>query len=102
MLFDEENMCRGRPKIALHASRDKNVYYGFNTSVLWLDTLGCSAMKTCVVAHVRPKTALPVLVAKTWVADGWYEIVVRRRKHVSREAKNSLTGLEGPKRVLWF
>ena len=48
-------------------------------------------MKTCVVAHARPKTALPVLVAKTWVADGWHEIVVRRRKHVSREAKIALS-----------
>jgi hypothetical protein len=59
-------------------------------------------MKTCVVAHARPKTTLPVLVAKTWVADGRHEIVVQRRKHVSREAKNSLTDLRGPKRVLWF
>jgi hypothetical protein len=59
-------------------------------------------MKTCVVAHARPKTALPVLVAKTWVANGLHQIVVRRRKHVSREAKTSLTGLRGPKRVLWF
>jgi hypothetical protein len=59
-------------------------------------------MKTCVVAHARPKTALPVLVAKIWVANGWHEIVVRRRKHVSREAKNSLTGLRGPKRVILF
>jgi hypothetical protein len=59
-------------------------------------------MKTCVVAHARPKTALPVLVAKTWVANGWHQIVVRRRKHVSREARTSLTGLRGPKRVLWF
>jgi hypothetical protein len=38
LLFDEENMCRGRPKIALQASGDKNVYYGLNNSVLWLDT----------------------------------------------------------------
>jgi hypothetical protein len=38
LLFDEVNMCRGRPKIALQASGDKNVYYGLNTSVLWLDT----------------------------------------------------------------
>jgi hypothetical protein len=38
LLFDEVNMCRGRPKIALQASGDKNVYYGFNTSVLLLDT----------------------------------------------------------------
>ena len=59
-------------------------------------------MKTCVVAHARPKTALPVLVAKTWVANGWHEIIVPQRKHVSREAKNSLTGIRGPKRVLWF
>jgi hypothetical protein len=41
-------------------------------------------------------------VAKTWVADGRHEIGVRRRKHVSWEAKNSLTGLLGPKPVLWF
>jgi hypothetical protein len=47
-------------------------------------------MKTCVVAHARPKTALPVLVAKTWVANGWHQIVVRRRKHVSQEAKIAL------------
>jgi hypothetical protein len=38
LLFDEENMCRGKLKIALQASGDKNVYYGLNTSVLWLDT----------------------------------------------------------------
>jgi hypothetical protein len=48
------------------------------------------------------KTALPVSMVKTWVADGRHEIAVRQRKHVSREAKNSLTGLRGPKRVLWF
>jgi hypothetical protein len=62
---------------------------------------GCT-LRQCVVAHARPKTTLPVLVAKTWVADGRHEIVVRRRKHVSRDAKNSLTDLWGPKRVLWF
>jgi hypothetical protein len=45
---------------------------------------------------------LPVLVAKTWVADGRQGIVVRQRKHVSREAKNSLIGLRGPKHLLWF
>jgi hypothetical protein len=36
------------------------------------------------------------------VADGRHEIAVRQQKHVSREAKNSLTGLGGLKRVLWF
>jgi hypothetical protein len=35
LLFDDENMCRGRPKIALPASGDQNVYYGSDTSVLW-------------------------------------------------------------------
>jgi hypothetical protein len=34
-LFDDENMCRGRPKIALPASGAKNVYNGSDTSVLW-------------------------------------------------------------------
>jgi hypothetical protein len=38
LLFDEVNMCHRRPKIAFQASGDKNVYYGLNTSVLWLDT----------------------------------------------------------------
>jgi hypothetical protein len=70
------------------------VYYGWTLN--WLFD-----MKTCVVAYARPKTALPVLVAKTWVADERHEIIVRRRKQVSWEAKNSLTGLQGPKHVLW-
>jgi hypothetical protein len=48
------------------------------------------------------KTTLPVSMVKTWVADGRHEIVVRHRKHVSWEVKNSLTGLRGLKRVLWF
>jgi hypothetical protein len=48
------------------------------------------------------KTTLPVSVAKTWVVGGRHEIVVRRRQHVSPEAKNSLTGLRGQKRVQWF
>jgi hypothetical protein len=34
LLFDDENMCRGRPKIALPASRDQNVYYGFDTKII--------------------------------------------------------------------
>jgi hypothetical protein len=33
-LFDNENMCHGRPKIALPASRDQNVYYGLDTKIL--------------------------------------------------------------------
>jgi hypothetical protein len=33
--FDDENMCRRRPKIALQVSGDQNVYYGSDTSVLW-------------------------------------------------------------------
>jgi hypothetical protein len=33
-LFDDENMCHGRPKIALPASRDQNVYYGLDTKIL--------------------------------------------------------------------
>jgi hypothetical protein len=37
-LFGGKNMCHGRPKIDLQASGDQNVYYGLNTSVLWLDT----------------------------------------------------------------
>jgi hypothetical protein len=48
------------------------------------------------------KTTLPISVAKTLVAGGRHEIVVGRRKHVSLEARNSLIGLRGPKRVLWF
>jgi hypothetical protein len=57
-----------------------------------------------IVCHSsrEAKTALPVSLVKTWVADGRHEIVVRQRKHVSREVKNSLTGLRGLKRVLWF
>jgi hypothetical protein len=38
LLFDNENVCQGRPKIALQASGDQNMYYGLYTSVLWLDT----------------------------------------------------------------
>jgi hypothetical protein len=34
LLFDDENVCHGRPKIALQASGDQNMYYGLNTSVL--------------------------------------------------------------------
>jgi hypothetical protein len=34
LLFDDENMCRGRPKIALPASGAKCVYNGSDTSVL--------------------------------------------------------------------
>jgi hypothetical protein len=64
--------------------------------------IGCLAMKMCAIDHGRPKTVLPVSVAKTWVADGRHEIIVRQRKHVSREAKNCLTGLRGPKHLLWF
>jgi hypothetical protein len=33
-LFDDENMCHGRPKIALPASGDQNVYYGLDTKIL--------------------------------------------------------------------
>jgi hypothetical protein len=33
-LFDDENMCHGRPKIALPASGDHNVYYGLDTKIL--------------------------------------------------------------------
>jgi hypothetical protein len=33
LLFDDENMCRGRPKIALPASGDQNVYYGLDTKI---------------------------------------------------------------------
>jgi hypothetical protein len=41
LLFDDENMCRGRPKIALPASRDQNVYYCLETQIIFyygLDT----------------------------------------------------------------
>jgi hypothetical protein len=34
LLFHGENMCRGRPKIALQVSGDQNMYYGSDTSVL--------------------------------------------------------------------
>jgi hypothetical protein len=33
-MFDDENMCHGRPKIALPASGDQNVYYGLDTKIL--------------------------------------------------------------------
>jgi hypothetical protein len=33
LLFDDENMCRGRPKIDLPASGDQNVYYGLDTKI---------------------------------------------------------------------
>jgi hypothetical protein len=56
----------------------------------------------CDVAQKMLKTTLPMSVAKTCLAGGRHEIVVRRRKHVSREAKNSLTGFQGQKCVLWF
>jgi hypothetical protein len=32
-LFDDENMCHGRPKIDLPASGDQNVYYGLDTKI---------------------------------------------------------------------
>jgi hypothetical protein len=31
-LFDDENMCHGRPKIGLLASGDQNVYYGLDSN----------------------------------------------------------------------
>jgi hypothetical protein len=33
-LFDDENMCHGRPKIGLPASGDQNVYFGLDTKIL--------------------------------------------------------------------
>ena len=33
-LFDDENKCHGRPKIALPASGDQNVYYGLDTKII--------------------------------------------------------------------
>ena len=33
-LFDDDNMCHGRPKIALPASGDQNVNYGLDTKIL--------------------------------------------------------------------
>jgi hypothetical protein len=33
-LFDDENMCHGRPKIALPASGDQYVYYGLDTKII--------------------------------------------------------------------
>jgi hypothetical protein len=33
-LFDDENMCLGRPKIALPAFEDQNVYYGLDTKII--------------------------------------------------------------------
>jgi hypothetical protein len=38
LLFDDENVCHRRPKIALQASGDQNMYYGLYASLLWLDT----------------------------------------------------------------
>ena len=80
--FDDENMCHGRPKIALPASGDQNVYYGLDTKILpclqayyGLETQtsfyygalgtktrvvehvlknGRSTMKTCAIAYGRP------------------------------------------------
>jgi hypothetical protein len=58
LLFDEVNMCRGRPKLALQASGDKNVYYGLNTSGWW-----AGGMKLFFddenMCRGRPKIALP-------------------------------------------
>jgi hypothetical protein len=34
LLFDDKNMCHGRPKIALPASWDQNVYYGLDTKII--------------------------------------------------------------------
>ena len=34
IMFDDENMCHGRPKIALPASGDQNVNYGLDTKIL--------------------------------------------------------------------
>jgi hypothetical protein len=63
LLFDEANMCRGRPNIALHASGDKNVYYGLNTSGWW-----AGGMKLLFddenMCHGRPKIALQASRAK--------------------------------------
>jgi hypothetical protein len=33
-LFDNENMCCGRPKLGLPASGDQNMYYGLDTRIL--------------------------------------------------------------------
>jgi hypothetical protein len=33
-LCDDENKCLGRPKIALPASRDQNMYYGLDTKII--------------------------------------------------------------------
>jgi hypothetical protein len=33
-VFDDENTCRGRPKIDLLASWDQNLYYGLDTRIL--------------------------------------------------------------------
>ena len=35
IVFDDENMCHGRPKIALPASGDQNVYYGLETQIIF-------------------------------------------------------------------
>jgi hypothetical protein len=63
LLFDEVNMCHGRPKIALHASGDKNVYYGLNTSGWW-----AGGMKSLFddenMCRGRPKIALQASGAK--------------------------------------
>jgi cytochrome c5 len=51
-LFDDENMCHGRPKIALPASGDQNVY-GWRTGGMK------SLFDNENMCHGRPKIALP-------------------------------------------
>jgi hypothetical protein len=45
-VFDDENMCRGRPKIALPASWDQNLYYGLETKFLL-----CHGLDTKILYH---------------------------------------------------
>lgn len=55
---------------------------------------GCSTMKTCAIDDGRPKTSLPVLGNKTWVAYGSHKSLFddENMYYKSREAKNKLTG----------
>jgi hypothetical protein len=56
-LFDDENMCHGRLKIALPASRDQNVYYCFDTKIFYyvskVDMVGILKFHFTIVSTLK-------------------------------------------------
>jgi hypothetical protein len=74
LLFDEVNMCCGRPKIALQASGDKNVYNGLNTSGWWAGGMK-SLFDDEIMCRGRPNIALQASGDKN-VYNGSYTTVL--------------------------